>query len=77
MATASRLKTVDGKYYATEEYVQKSINENIEESVVSGEIGDALSGILSEKINPQLENLQSNVNNMEEKIINFLSMNTI
>ena len=28
MATSSRLKTVDGKYYATEEYVKKYVDEN-------------------------------------------------
>lgn len=42
MATSSRLKTADGKYYATEDYVKSYVNENIEDEFEN--INDSLSG---------------------------------
>lgn len=76
MATSSRLKTVDGKYYATEEYVKNYIDENLEtslSSVIVNEIGD-IQESLSGKAN------SSDVYTKEEtnqQIINFFIMNTL
>ena len=45
MATSSRLKTVDGKYYATEDFVKKCVDENT----------DAISGAISGDVNPKIQ----------------------
>ena len=81
MATSSRLKTADGKYYATEEFVDRKI----EESTISGNIKDAISDEVTEKLSDvqtlidEKANLSSTYTKIEvdEKIDNFLTMHSI
>lgn len=73
MATSSRLKTVDGKYYATEEYVKKYVDENLNEEILSGDIGEAISGAVLSQVNP----LQAEITEVHETINNLFTMNTL
>ena len=75
MATSSKLKTADGKYYATENYVNEQIAENLSAAVLSGNvINVAISDDISGKANA------SDVYTKEEtdvQIVNFFTMNTL
>ena len=67
MATSSRLKTVDGKYYAPEDFVKKCVDENT----------DAISGAISGDVNPKIQELQNNVSEVQGIISSFFTMNTL
>ena len=75
MATSSKLKTANGKYYATEDYVKSYVDEN---SLTSSNLNEAVSGIVSNEISGK-----ANINDVYTKeevsqiISGFFSMNTI
>lgn len=75
MATSSKLKTANGKYYATEDYVKTCIDDKIINSIqISGAISDFISNEISEKANSKDVYTKEEVS---EIISGLFSMNTI
>lgn len=67
MAISSRLKTADGKYYATEEYVDKQLAEGIDTSEIADIIveksGDKIADSIKSEIIEEVEEKTSEMNN--------------
>lgn len=75
MATSSKLKTADGKYYATEDYVKSYVDEN---TLTQDEISGTVSGIISNEISGKADlNDVYTKEEVSEIISGLFSMNTI
>lgn len=75
MATSSKLKTANGKYYATEDYVKSYVDEN---SLTPLEVNEAISGIVSTEISGKANSNDVYTKEEVSQIISgFFSMNTI